>query len=332
MNWINALQPEETKKVIDSIDNKKYRTRQFNIDEWEDEGEDKKAVVCAKQKKTKAPPRDTILQYDSCKKRSKSGVTGVHLCHFPQQERPIWMARITVNKEIIGLYYGHSFEDAVAARRAAEIKYGSYLPPTSRKREEKKLPKGVVLRKGKRGIVYRSFAYQNNKTKQLYCGKSLSEAIARRTEWEKQNGFEGSQGRPCFRIFNKTKQNKSGITGVFQHKTYWTAQVYRFGKRYTLYHGKSKKAAIKARAYWEANQNDFSAHHVPGGNRLLVKLNSILRVNTGFTTKQIAEKMSKKPHVMATQLLRLFKEGKISREKKDGLFYYKKLDKLSYDA
>lgn len=62
----------------------------------------------------------SVQGYDQRKKKTNvSGKTGVRW----RQEREVWEARITVDKDIKILYYGESFEDACKAREEAEIKY-----------------------------------------------------------------------------------------------------------------------------------------------------------------------------------------------------------------
>ena len=60
------------------------------------------------------------LQNQSRSRNNTSGCTGVYW--FKEKEK--WVAYITVNYVMEKLYYGDSYEEAVAARKAAEIEYG----------------------------------------------------------------------------------------------------------------------------------------------------------------------------------------------------------------
>lgn len=62
----------------------------------------------------------SVQSFDQKRKNTnKSGRTGVGW----RKERNVWDARICVNNKTILLYYGDSYEEACAARTAAEIEY-----------------------------------------------------------------------------------------------------------------------------------------------------------------------------------------------------------------
>jgi len=68
-------------------------------------------------------PSDRSKNHSICK-NNKSGCTGVKW----EQRRSKWIAYISIKSKLTRIYYGDSKEDAIAARKAAEIEhYGEFV-------------------------------------------------------------------------------------------------------------------------------------------------------------------------------------------------------------
>ncbi len=329
MNWIQPLQPDSTEDILGKVDDNNFLTRKNILqghEELEKEQMAQKNVVKKMDKRYYQSRDSTAKSYSVKVKGNKTGVTGVSLKTRPNGSLA-WTAKIQYQNHNIHLYYGPSFEKAVELRKKAEQKYKFYNAGGKKCIDKSILPRGVRQIKLNARVVYRADYYSLGMTHKLYQGPSLEQAIFHRKEWEIKNGFEGNTSKTCVHR-NRKVLGATGIKGVYlQQNKYWVAHGQRFGVIYTLYHGKNKEVAIRARERWERDPTRVKARHVPGGNKRAVQILQLCKKHPSLTSTIVSVELKYNFKSASSQLCKMHKRGLLKREKKGYSYHYTKLDK-----